>query len=163
MLAEIINRQPPRWLTLWGRNTLGNGTGKTLLAKLLIRRARAVIPAIHIRNSAGEIVESFDSTVWLHWPSAVEAMQAREDRRAMLNEAGGCGLLVIDDIGAENATPAMLSKLGDLLNRRLSRWTVITSNLSPDDWQERDARISSRIIRDRNRHVCCETTDFALR
>lgn len=162
-LSGIINRDPPRWLTFWGRNSLGNGTGKTLLCKLLIRRARAVIPAIHIRNSAGEITESYDPTVWIHWPTAVEAMQAREDRRGMLNEAMGCGLLVLDDIGAENATGPMLAKLGDLLNHRLGKWTLITSNLSPDDWQERDARISSRIIRDLNRQVCCETIDFALR
>lgn len=149
-LVGIADGSPPRWLTLWGRNGTGNGTGKTFLARLLMDAARK-------RFSCTPPVK------FCHWPSLCDRMQAQDDTMHSFAFCELAGLLVIDDMGAEHQTPAMLSKLCRLMDSRLRRWTVLTTNLSPDDWQERDARISSRIIRDGNRHVCCETTDYALR
>jgi hypothetical protein len=40
---------------------------------------------------------------------------------------------------------------------------VITTNLSPDTWRQRDERIGSRLIRDRNVHADCTTADYATR
>jgi hypothetical protein len=53
--------------------------------------------------------------------------------------------------------------LHGMLQSRLGQWTVITTNLSPDTWRQRDERIGSRLIRDRNVHVDCTTADYATR
>jgi DNA replication protein DnaC len=149
-LAGIRSALPPYWLTLWGRNGYGNGTGKTFLARMVADAAR----------------KSFGCSIpcmFIHWPTLCDRMQRQEETGRKFAFAEEAGLLVIDDIGAEHQTPAMLTKLCRLLESRLRRWTILTTNLSPDDWQERDARISSRIIRDGSRHVRCETTDYSAR
>lgn len=59
--------------------------------------------------------------------------------------------------------------------RRRPRWSCCTAcsgepprtvdgdhdELSPDTWRQRDERIGSRLIRDRNVHVDCTTADYA--
>ncbi len=70
---------------------------------------------------------------------------------------------MIDDAGAEHQTPATLGLLHGMLQSRLGQWTVITTNLSPDAWRQRDERIGSRLIRDSNVHVDCTTADYATR
>jgi DNA replication protein DnaC len=149
-LADIRGGAAPYWLTLWGRNGFGNGTGKTYLGELL-------------RRAAAPLFSSTPPVKLLRWPALVERSQARQDTGASIAFAEECGLLLLDDIGAEHQTGAMLGRLSRILDSRLRKWTIITSNLSPDDWMERDARISSRLIRNGSRQVCCETTDFALR
>lgn len=149
-LSAIRGGASPYWLTLWGRNGHGNGTGKTFLSRMVMDAAR----------------KAFACSVpclFVHWPSLCDRMQRQEDTGRKFAFAEEAGLLVVDDIGAEHQTPAMLTKLCRLMESRLRRWTILTTNLSVDDWQERDARISSRIIRDGNKHVRCETVDFAVR
>ncbi|RYZ88586.1 MAG: hypothetical protein EOP06_10675 [Proteobacteria bacterium] len=130
----------PWWLTFWG----SPGTGKTFLS----RRIYEMRP---IRSH------------WLDWIDLCRRFQGREDIASRLRYACDAPLVIIDDIGAEHITPATLGVLHGLLQTRLGKWTVITSNHSPDNWREMDARIGSRIIRDGNRHVDCRTVDFALR
>lgn len=149
-IHAIRSGQSPYWLTLWGRNGHGNGTGKTYVAKLIQAATRT-------RFSCTPPVK------WTHWPSLCDRMQAREDTMHSFAFAESAGILILDDVGAEHQTAAMLSKLCRLMESRLRKWTILTTNLSPADWQQRDSRISSRIIRDGNRHLRCETTDYALR
>ena len=70
---------------------------------------------------------------------------------------------MIDDAGAEHQTPATLGLPHGLLQSRIGHWTVITTNLSPDTWRQRNERIGSRLIRDRNVHADCTTADYATR
>ncbi len=72
-------------------------------------------------------------------------------------------MLLIDDAGAEHQTPATVGLLHGLIQSRLGQWTVITTKLSPDTWRQREERIGSRMIRDRNVHVDCTTADYATR
>ncbi len=132
--------QPPHWLTFWG----SSGTGKTFLARQLhgMRPGKA-----H----------------WLDWVKLCRRFQSREDYAGRLERAAEAPLLIIDDIGAEHQTAGTVGLLHGLLQARLGRWTVITTNHSPDRWREVDERISSRMIRGDNRHVCCATVDFATR
>lgn len=149
-IEDIYAGKQPYWLTFWGRNGRGNGTGKTFISRL-------IADAVRGRFSTMPPVK------FTHWPSLCDRMQAHEDTAGTFSFAEGAGLLIIDDIGAEHQTPAMLSKLCRMTDVRLRKWTILTTNLSLNDWQERDSRISSRMSRDGNRHLCCETKDYALR
>jgi len=149
-ITDIHAASTPYWLTLWGRNGRGNGTGKTFISRL-------------IRDAVRKSFSCVIPTKFTHWPSLCDRMQSKEETTGSFAFAEECGLLILDDIGAEHQTAAMLSKLARLMDSRLRHWTILTTNLTPDEWQKRDARIASRIIRDGNRHVCCETTDYALR
>ncbi len=134
-------RESPHWLTFWGTS----GTGKTHLA----RQISSLFPT-HSR--------------WVDWTKLCRRYQNREEGVAgRIEQAIEAKLLILDDIGAEHMTPATVGLLHTLLQARLGRWTVITTNHSPDHWQIVDARISSRLIRGKNRHVCCETLDYATR
>lgn len=142
--AALCARQSPRILTLWGRNGHGNGTGKTFLATLVKAQGRGTM---------------------LPWPKYCARRQQGEPTGLMAHNIENAALLVIDDAGAEHATSFTTGLLCEALDGRMRRLqhTIITSNLSPDEWRDRDARISSRLIRDGNIHVCCETSDFSLR
>ena len=74
-------------------------------------------------------------------------------------------LLVIDDFGTQyDKSGFVLSKLFELINRRMGKWTVITSNLNLKQIaNDVDPRIASRLVRDGNRVVDCSTKDFYLR
>ena len=72
-------------------------------------------------------------------------------------------LLVIDDIGAEHGSEYGSQKLLEVLDKRLGKWTFITSNLTMERFAEIDRRIASRLVRDNNQVLECVTTDYALR
>lgn len=139
LVRDIRAKNPPRWLTYWG----APGTGKTYLAR-----------QIHAMHRGSH---------WLDWVDYCRRFQAREETAGRLRTAVDAKLLVIDDIGAEHQTAAVVGQLHGLLHSRLGRWTIITSNLSIEHWQAIDARISSRLIRGANRHLQCDTLDFATR
>ena len=139
-IRAIRSGQSPHWLTFWG----APGTGKSHLA----REVHSRFPG---RSS------------WLDWVKICRRFQCHESYAGRIARAAEADILIIDDIGAEHQTAGTVSLLHGLLQERLGKWTVITSNLSPDRWEAVDARISSRLIRGANRHVCCVTTDFANR
>jgi len=149
-LHAIRANVAPCWMTLWATNGRGNGTGKTYLSKLIAAAVRNHLPQT-------------PATCTLNWPKLCTRWQARDDVGHKLGFARECGLLIIDDAGAEHQSAATVSLLQDLLNTRLGRWTIITSNLSPEEWSARDHRIASRLIRDGSFLVQCETTDYANR
>ena len=67
-------------------------------------------------------------------------------------------VLILDDIGAENSSPAILSALNRVVDGRLGKWTMLTSNLLPKHIGEQlDARIASRLYRGNN--VVCQVKD----
>ncbi len=73
-------------------------------------------------------------------------------------------MCVVDDIGAEDPTGFSKSKLDDLCNRRLGKWTVFTANLTLEQIADHlDQRIASRMVRDGNITVEVDTLDFSLR
>lgn len=66
-------------------------------------------------------------------------------------------LLVIDDLGAEHdPSKAGAEKLYYVLERRECRWTLITSNYGPNQWEQRfERRIADRLFRN------CEHLDLS--
>lgn len=73
--------------------------------------------------------------------------------------------LVLDDIGSEHDPSGIgKAKLDRILNARLGKTTVITSNLLLDQIQAKiDARVSSRLIRNDSTVVELIVDDFNLR
>ena len=148
--AAIIHRQPPIWLTLYGRAGAGNGTGKTLLASMILEAVRP-----HLRSTT--------PTKFLNWPDTAARWQAHEDIRRRIDIAREAEVLVIDDAGAEHRTASTIGLFYNLLNTRLGRWTIITTNLPTSEWDQADTRISSRMHRGGSVILECETQDYALR
>lgn len=135
-------------LTLWGRNGKGNGTGKTFLARLAVDELKR---------------KGVKGVRFIYWPDLIGRGQRREDTAKDQRTAERCNVLIIDDAGAEHRTGASDTKLSNLLEMRMRKFTLMTTNISPAEWGDIEHRIKSRIIREENRHVCCETIDYALR
>ena len=140
----------PCWLTFWGVNGRGNGTGKTHLARLISEAVRMHLPAT-------------PPTCFLSWPNVCARKQSGGDVTHKMGFARESGLLIIDDAGAEHQTDWTAAFLMDLLNWRLGRWTIMTTNLSPSQWSARDHRIASRLHRSGSYLLQCETVDWAER
>jgi DNA replication protein DnaC len=156
MAWEITHGETPRWLCLCG----ASGTGKTHLARRLIRKARSS-GRFSTAKEGEEIAYPYSFVIW---PECASELQRGRDSDDYYH-AKRTQFLVLDDIGAiKDATGHITSKLGELLGARENRWTVITTNFLPQEIAERmDTRIASRLIRGRNIVVQCKTVDYALR
>lgn len=73
-------------------------------------------------------------------------------------------LVILDDVGASHdPNDFAASVLDRILNARLGKWTMITTNYSLGAVSLNfDDRIASRMIRDGNVFVESEATDYAL-
>lgn len=130
----------PRWLTLCGHS----GCGKTYLATAIRTAARAQLgfteATAQLRNAS------------------IYANKLRDGEFGLQSFLISIPLLVLDDLGAEYKSDYIRSQLYELLDARLNKWTVITSNLSLSDIADRlDVRIASRIKRGEN--VIVESKD----
>lgn len=145
----------PRWLSMLGTS----GAGKTMLAKMIVADARAFCETHPYLEGAQRIRH----VKFVNWPKAAE--QLRGGDYGALEGAASAWLTVIDDIGAEHDARSSFipSKLYDLLNDRLGRWTVITSNRGLADLATMDARIASRMRREYSDIVEVKVPDFFSR
>lgn len=137
----------PRWLSFVGES----GTGKTFLCNLIRELAPTSMANHPSLRLAGYCVK---------WPKLIAEL--REQDYSIFDEPWS--LLFIDDIGASTDTEFAAAQLSRLLNERIDRWTLITSNLNLEDISNKiDTRIASRLIRGKNVCVEVNTVDFALR
>lgn len=151
--AEVVThpRKDARWLTFLG----GSGVGKTYLADALYQAAMRNAQLIHH--------PSLVSGVWrIHWPTFLKEL--RNQQYHLLDDAADANFLMIDELVLEHdPTKFGADKMSELFGRRVGKWTVSTSNLSRQKIADIDIRIISRIIRDENEVVKCDTLDYALR
>lgn len=118
------------WLLLTG----SFGTGKTHLAAAITHQAvQSAVPSMFLTVP--------DLLDWLRNSFSSTDDSSFEDR---FDEIRNIPLLVLDDLGTENATPWVREKIFQIINHRyLNRLpTVITTNL---DMQRIEERISSRL------------------
>lgn len=123
-------RERARWLFIHGRP----GAGKSHLAynsaRVLreFRRKTLTKRAADIANDLREGNSHLMHQIWLPLP-----------------------FMIIDDLGSEYHTDFITTQWFDLLDARVGKWTIITSNLSPAQIGKRyDTRIQSRIEDSRN-------------
>lgn len=137
-LNDVVHKETQlrRWVSLMG----ASGCGKSHLASAAVR-------VLHEQGFKKARVQ-----LW-NWRNVMN--RALEDRDLILWLAD-LHVLVLDDIGtgytASSKSAALTSSLlYDLLEARLGKWTILTSNLSPGDIAETlDVRIASRLYRGRN-------------
>lgn len=130
-----------RLLVIYG----GNGTGKTHTAKQARRWFAAVQSGVAPVVRDGAVTTR--SYLYANWPETVDGF--KRDQWAIVDRLMTEHLVILDDIGAEH-DPSKLGaeKLYLILNRRERRYTVITTNIPPAEWEARfERRIASRLFR----------------
>lgn len=139
-INDVVNKvRPRRWLSLLG----ASGVGKTHLAES--------VKAVLVQERPHLLTQCWK------WQKAVSMLRGGEWTfvEYLVREVD---VLILDDIGAENITPAILSALNRVVDGRLGKWTMLTSNLLPEHIGEHlDARIASRLYRGNN--VVCRVKD----
>ena len=147
-----------KWLTLLG----GSGVGKTHLARAVFQRWME-LPMWYQPFGKDWGPKCVLDGRFVDWRAQTESFQ-RGDYTAV-DDLCDFDFVVLDDIGAEHDPSGIgKSKLDRILNSRLLKNTVITSNLMLDQIRDRlDERIASRLIR--NDSVIIELTvpDFNIR
>lgn len=131
--------RPMRWLSLLGVS----GVGKSHLARAIASVIYTVRPELGVE-------------FW-SWHSVVSKL--RDGDYAISDHLIAFPfVLVLDDIGAERSSDFSRDHLMRIVEGRLNKWTVVTSNLFVDQLADSvDVRIASRLLRGHN--VVCEVRD----
>ena len=135
-----------RGLVLWGKY----GTGKTHIAKGLCRwfeDVRLSLPLVRGRNENGELDMQVPERRFVNWPQVVDGI--KQEQWEIFDWLNAAYLTVVDDIGAEHDPSGFgREKLYLLLNAREFKYTVVTTNIHPNDWTKKlTERIASRLLR----------------
>jgi chromosomal replication initiation ATPase DnaA len=142
-------KQTPRWLTLAGTS----GTGKTHCALRLWQWAAG-------RSNFNEAEFVHQPIVWPRFVQRLRSGNGFEMRDDLLKWP----VLFIDDIGSERDTTGFATEeMVALLMSRMGKWTLITSNKTPEALRALDERLYSRLIRDHNIFATVRTKDYSER
>jgi DNA replication protein DnaC len=168
-IDDIANNRTPRWLSLLGTS----GAGKTMLAKIIARYFRqtkhmqidwdATRRTQTESTPRGRIIR--DRGGFINWGDAINNRMLRGDYD-FLEDMREYSFFAIDDIASEYERHRALSasKLYNVFEARLRKWTVVTANLSLEQIGETlDARIASRMMRDNGVVVDVDVPDWNLR
>jgi DNA replication protein DnaC len=155
-VSDVENRRQPRWLTLVGNS----GTGKTHLSKSIYSHWKNIGARTTNARSSNGLIYTGDLVVWPRLSDEI-----KDGKFWKVQELCDVAFAVIDELGADYDPSGMIvSKLDRILNERLGKWTVITSNMSVADMaQKLDTRIASRLRRGGGEVVEILTKDFNLR
>jgi hypothetical protein len=158
-IADMASGAEPRWLVLVGTS----GVGKSHLADRVRWWVKARGRAVYEQHYRRRLDPHGDSlkALWTYaqsgammcrWGRLISKMRAGEF--GAMDEAAGDWFKVVDDFGVDsfdrdgNVTKFAVQKMTDLVERRLRKWTVITSNYTRSQFGEMfDPRIASRLMR----------------
>jgi DNA replication protein DnaC len=115
------------------------GTGKSHLAAS-IARSVLEIPVDTIFIPVPTLLTKIKSTF---------GNRSYETEASIIHQLSNVTLLIIDDIGSENTTDWVEEKIFEIIDNRIGKHTIYTSNLSPKDLQQKlGGRIFSRLLED---------------
>lgn len=121
------------------------GSGKTHTARQIFKFCFCTAAYVFEKGKWGK--DKVPSSLYIPWPEVVAHFM--EKNFSIMESAFDSDLLVIDDIGAEN-DPFKIGadKLCQILSRRENAFTVVTTNIAPENWTERfDGRVNDRLLR----------------
>lgn len=145
----------PRWLSLLG----SSGAGKTHLAKRICAAFR-MGPGWFVEPRTGATL--IRPGGFASWRMTVNDL--RNGNYGRFRDLCDFWFIGLDDIGVEQKTDFITSKLDELCDARLDKWTVLTGNLSLEQIHDRlSARIASRLLRNGSVVVDVDVPDFSLR
>lgn len=165
-IDDLFNNRTPRWLSLLGTS----GSGKTMLAKRIasLFRKHRLGEIDWPRTEATREIGMGKIIRWtggfMSWGKAVNRML--DGNYGFIEDLREYDFFAIDDIVSEYQKLRELSasKLYDVLESRLGKWTVITANLGLQAIGNiLDPRIASRMIRNNSVIVDVDVPDFNLR
>jgi DNA replication protein DnaC len=141
-VREIGIGAPPRWLSFLG----WSGTGKTHLARG-ISRFFQIHASVYIDPETGAHLSRRGG--FIGWRKIVDHL--RDGDYGIMHVVCNDWFVALDDIGAERTSDFSVSKLDQIIDARLGKWTVITCNFTRDQIAEHmDVRIASRLGRGKN-------------
>lgn len=148
------------WLTITG----SNGVGKTMVARRVWRwfqeHGRFLEDWVMLRQNYFCKCRNGRFVDWRRMVTRLRDGSAF----AEFNELRDVWLLILDEIGMEQDKSGFATdKLAELLSARLHKWTLITSNVSVQEWAAIDARIGSRMMRDGSKVIEVKCRDYATR
>jgi len=136
-----------------------NGAGKTHCLRAVKRWADCVAMALPLVESPGGQMR-MPRARFLHWPTFLDDLKggAWDSVRQAEEES----LLLLDEVGGgHDPSRVGLDKLCRILSRRERMWTVVTTNLVPDAWEEAfDRRVASRLCRDAEHVDLTDVPDY---
>lgn len=121
-----------------------NGTGKTHFTRAL---ARWIEHVGHAKKwELKGFIHHLDCAYWL-WARLLDTLKSGSWE--LIDELVVVSVLLLDDLGAAyDPSELGTDKLCQLLSQREDKWTVVTTNICPKDWESKfDKRISSRFLR----------------
>jgi len=117
-----------------------SGCGKTRLAKGAWKFVRENGSKAWDRGHWRRSISDF----WVDWSDLI-------DREGLLEDVYTSTFVVLDDIGSEADkfnSGVGIERLRKVLGHRDHKWTIVTTNFTPDKWLNRwDARVADRLLR----------------
>ena len=144
-----------RWLTLLGKS----GIGKTHLARAVFKRLKNFRYYDHPQLG----ISQAHAMSFIDWRELADQLRNGEHYR--VDAIAKAWVVVVDDIGSEYDPSGFLaSRLDRIVNARLGKWTIFTSNLLLAEVADRlDSRIADRMGRAENRVFEAETESYTMK
>jgi DNA replication protein DnaC len=147
-----------RMIVIYGEN----GSGKSRLARLVSKWFNAYAKFMPLVFKGDTDEPSTPDRVYANWPAVVDRFHKHKEL-AVIEALQQANLAVLDDIGAEHDPSGFFrEQLYLVLNKREQRWTLITTNVGPANWDLKfERRIASRLFRNAEHIDFSQVPDFS--
>jgi DNA replication protein DnaC len=145
--AQDVYHKPTegRMLILYGANGCGKSHAARALKSWFDVVRVGIKPVVTMTDEGPEAM--LPNCCYRMWPAVVDGF--KRDQWLIADHLENEYLAILDDVGAEHDPSGFgRERLYLILSRRERRYTIITTNLSPEDWESKlERRIASRLFR----------------